>query len=73
MTNIEKKFWSIYVPKNYNAYHGQVWLCIPPHKKYIPDWYPKGALVKKHEEKWLPPPGYWLEEQYEAMVYEGRF
>lgn len=43
------------------------WLCIPPDEKYVPKGYPKGGL-KKHEEE-LPPPSYWLEPDYENIVY----
>ena len=46
-----------------------VWLCIPPNKKYIPEWYPKGALIKKHKQELLPPPSYWLEPDYKNIVY----
>ena len=46
-----------------------VWLCIPPNKKYIPEWYPKGALIKRHKERMLPPLSYWLSPNYESIVY----
>ena len=42
------KFWSIYGCPEWKV-EDRRWFCIPPDKKYIPDWYPKGALVKKHE------------------------
>lgn len=65
------KFWSIYLEKRYTG--DRVWLCIPPHEDYIPEWYPSNALVKKHEEKILPPPSCWLLPEYEGMVYEKDF
>lgn len=43
------KFWSIYGCPEWKV-EDRRWLCIPPDKKYIPDWYPKGAIVKKHME-----------------------
>lgn len=62
------KFWSIY-----NREYRNGWLCIPPNKEYIPKWYPRNALVKKHEEEILPPPSYWLQYDYEDMVYNNTF
>lgn len=62
MKNIYK-FWSIFDKDK------RGWLCIPPQEKYIPDWYPKNALVKKHEEELLPPQNYWLKPEYEDIVY----
>ncbi len=59
------RFWSI--ADNYGG--SFVWLCIPPDKKYIPSWYPKGALVKRHEQEILPPSGHWLKPEYESIVY----
>lgn len=65
------KFWSIYGTPNQEIEYRR-WYCIPPHKKYIPNWYPKYALIKKHEEEFLPPPSYWLEDEYETIVYNKR-
>jgi hypothetical protein len=62
------KFWSIYGCPEWKV-EDRRWFCIPPDKKYIPDWYPKGALVKKHKEELLPPPSYWLDSDYENIVY----
>jgi len=68
------KFWSIYNPNSTHWLYGSGggWLCIPPDKKYIPKWYPKNALVKKHEERILPPSSYWLKPEYEGIVYHQR-
>jgi len=68
------KFWSIYVPTATHWLYGDNegkggWLCIPVGKKYLPDWYPKNALIKKHKETILPPPSYWLKSEYEEIVY----
>ena len=60
-------FWSI---NTYKSFEGWVWLCIPPDEKYIPSWYPKGAVVGKHKEKILPPLSYWLDPEYEKIVYQ---
>jgi hypothetical protein len=62
------KFWSIY-NGNPEDIEDRGWLCIPPAKKYVPEWYPKGALIKKHNETILPPPSYWLRPDYESIVY----
>ena len=59
------KFWSIAIKKGYKECYEWVWLCIPPEERYVPNWYPSGALRKKHEEEWLPPPSYWLDPDYE--------
>ena len=73
------KFWSIAKVKTccidkkcvtcFGSNRDWVWLCIPPDERYIPNWYPNGALRKKHEEEWLPPPSYWLDPDYESIVY----
>ena len=63
------KFWSIYGTPELKV-EDRGWFCIPPDKKYVPDWYPKGALIKKHKEELLPPPSYWLDPDYENVVYQ---
>jgi hypothetical protein len=65
------RFWSIYVSYSWHWLYGDGggWKCIPPDISYIPKWYPKNALVKKHEEEILPPPSYWLKPEYEEIVY----
>jgi len=62
-------FWSIYCKREHDFVGEIYWVCIPPDKKYIPDWYPKGAVVRKHIDDMLPPQSYWLEPEYESIVY----
>jgi len=71
------KFWLICVPietsSNEKKLREWKWLCIPPDEKYMPNWYPKGALVIKHETEILPPLSYWLKPEYEELVYFGNY
>jgi hypothetical protein len=60
------KFWSVY-----RSGDKRCWLCIPPSKEYLPEGYPENA-VRKHKETILPPPSYWLEPEYEDIVYQYR-
>jgi len=70
-------FWSVNVRVFTGTEYEWVWLCMPPDEKYLPgkgdfnlrDTYPINA-VRKHKEKLLPPPSYWVKTEYEAIVYQ---